>query len=216
MVTHGIDPEQIPMTMAAHPLMTPAAGVMATSPVIMPAVNERHPYQGQTRLTLHGTQDGWLLEVEGVKSGPGQEGHGSADVGVEHSDTSIGASSVWVTTVETVPSDPEKTCTQHDETEVGRLVLEAVRRVTGTDDHGPDKSGGTRRQVDDISARVVDDTELEEETSCPNGECPDSVGESDPKGNKDHPCEKVHPVQIGSCCDDDGDSAESRPSADAY
>jgi hypothetical protein len=40
-VHHGIDADRTPMTIAAHPAITPAAGVMATSPVIIPWTEPR-------------------------------------------------------------------------------------------------------------------------------------------------------------------------------
>ena len=41
MVIHGTDPERRPITIAPHPVITPAAGVMATSPVIIPLTAPR-------------------------------------------------------------------------------------------------------------------------------------------------------------------------------
>jgi len=41
MLSHGMEPEQMPMMKAPQPATTPAAGVMATRPVISPSMAPR-------------------------------------------------------------------------------------------------------------------------------------------------------------------------------
>lgn len=54
------------------------------------------------------------------------------------------------------------------------------------------KAGDARREVDDIAARVIYDTPLEEEAAAPEREGTYCVGEGDPEWHKGHPGLDVH------------------------
>ncbi len=56
--------------------------------------------------------------------------------------------------------------------------------------------------MDDITSGIVDHPPLPQETSAPNTECADSVGQGEPQGNKQHPCSEAHSAQHRSCKQD--------------
>ena len=85
-----------------------------------------------------------------------------------------------ITTIEPVPSDPEDTSADQNKSKIVRPVLATIDSMTRTDESGGYEPGRTRRDMDDITARVIDDTELVEEASTPDGKSDDRVGERDP------------------------------------
>jgi hypothetical protein len=59
--------------------------------------------------------------------------HGSSDVGVQDSSSSVRAGSVWISSIEAIPPKPEHTCPdQHDKNVVG-LEIDSIALEAGTD-----------------------------------------------------------------------------------
>jgi hypothetical protein len=112
-----------------------------------------------------------------------------------------------VTSIEPVPSNPKYPRSDHDEPQVTGAMRGPIRGVSRTDARGAYEPGRTRRDVDDIPSRIVDDAELEEEAAAPDGEGGDDVGEGDPEGHEHDPGEEVHAAEEGAGHDDDGDGA---------
>ena len=166
-VAHGIEPEQTPMMIAPQPATTPAAGVIATRPVIMPCRRQR--MHQRRRAHLHRADDGGFPSPQVVQEGPRQERHRRAQVRVDDGDAGIRRGRVRVTTVEacasagatvdgrTGPSHPQQTGAEHQRDDRVRRVAKAVNLHARANDGGRDKAGGARRDVNDIAARVVDD-----------------------------------------------------------
>src|SRR4051812_7464745 len=64
---------------------------------------------------LHSADNCRLPVIDNIQECPNQTTHGRADVGVKHSCTRIRTGSVWITTVEAVPANPEDACTNQRE-----------------------------------------------------------------------------------------------------
>ena len=63
--------------------------------------------------------------------------------------------------------------------------------------------------MDDVSARVVNDAELEEEPSCPDTISTHDIGQGQPQWHEHHPRVEVHSAKISTSDKDDGDSGEN-------
>lgn len=163
---------------------------------------------------VDGPQDRRFLVVEDVAEGPGQEGDGGAQVGVEDGDAGVGGGGIRITTVETVPADPEDSrADEHDEDVVGPRVL-AVLGEARPDPVGADEARGAGGEVDDVAARVVDGAEVEEEPAAPEGVGPHGVAEGEPEGHEEGPGVKVHTAQEGAGDEDEGDGGEDELEVD--
>lgn len=64
--------------------------------------------------------------------------------------------------------------------------------------------------MNDVSTRVVQNAELEQEAPGPDREGTNGVGESDPEGNEDHPGKQVHAAEKGTSDEYDRDGFEKR------
>lgn len=144
---------------------------------------------------VDGADDGGLLVVEHVAQHPRQQGHGGAQVGVEHGDAGVRRGGVGITAVEAVPADPEDARTnEHDENVVGAGVL-AVLSEARADPVGPYEARRARGQVDDVSTGIVDRSQIVEEAAAPEGVCADNVAEGKPEGHEEHPRIKIHAAE---------------------
>ncbi len=70
------------------------------------------------------------------------------------------------------------------------------------------------REMDDIATRVIDDTPLEQTTATPQGECTDSVGESEPQRDEHHPSNEVHAPEQGTRQQDQTDGRKDKLEVD--
>jgi hypothetical protein len=64
--------------------------------------------------------------------------------------------------------------------------------------------------MDDISTRVVDRAQLEEETTTPERVGADCIREGQPERNKEHPRVEVHAAEVRPGNEDEGDSREHK------
>ena len=206
MLNHGIEPEMMPMTMAAQPEMTPAAGVMATRPVIMPCTEPRIEGFLYTMVSMK-VQVRREVAVQMLVFSTATPASGFAAYCRGSGNPIETADTHRITTVEPGPTDPEDPRADHDESQIARAMLGSVDGVTRSDDCRRDEACCARRDVDDVPTRVVDDAELVEESSTPNGEGDDRVGEGDPQGHEDHPREEVHTAEDSAGKNDGRDSA---------
>lgn len=159
---------------------------------------------------LNCTKNRRLLEVDHIADGPAEKRHSGCDIGVEDSGTSVCGSGIWITTIETVPPDPEDTCSDQDAEDVIWSGIFAVSCQAGTDPVCSNETCCSGRQMNDISTGIINDTSLEEESTSPKTVSSYCVGECDPEGNEDHPGVEVHPSEKSTCHDDDGDSRENK------
>lgn len=112
-----------------------------------------------------------------------------------------------ITSIETVPPDPENARSDHDEPQVTRAMRGPIRGVSRTDTSRAHEPGRTGGNVDDIPSGIVDDAELEEEAAAPDRKGRDDIGERHPERHEHDPGEEVHAAQEGPGHDDDGDGA---------
>lgn len=92
---------------------------------------------------VHGTDDGRFAEEDDVHACPCEQGHGSADVGVEDGGAGIRRGRVWIATIKTVPADPEDAGSDHHEWDVVRSETLSVFLETRPDPVGANKGGRT-------------------------------------------------------------------------
>ncbi len=90
---------------------------------------------------LDSTDDGGLLEIDHIADCPAEKRHGGCDVGVEDSGACVCGSGVWITSVETVPADPEDTCTDQNAENVVWARVFPVSCQAGTDPVGAYETG---------------------------------------------------------------------------
>ena len=160
--------------------------------------------------SLHCTENRGLLVVDHIADCPAKQRHGGRDVGVENGCTSVCGSGVWITTIETVPADPEDACSdQYTENVIWTRIF-AISRQTRTDPVGAYETCCPRRYVDDISTGIIDHAALEEESTAPKTVGSNRVREGDPERDEDHPSVEVHAAQESTCHDDDGDGCENK------
>lgn len=172
--------------------------------------------------TLDRAEDGRFLVVEGIEEGPGEEGSGGTDIGIEHRNTCIGIGGVlrrfsdvsdalivtWlecpenqpyrVTTIKSIPSDPENTRTNHDKTQITRSMFGPIDRMTRTDTSCCQETCSPRRDVNNVSTRIIDDAELVKEAAAPDREGDGGVGEGYPEWDEEHPSEEIHSSEYTS------------------
>ena len=96
-VAHGMEPEQTPMMIAPQPATTPAAGVIATRPVIMPCTD---PMIEGLLQSQRDHESAGAPRPQVVQQRPGQKRYGRAKVRVDDGDAGVGRGGVRVTTVE--------------------------------------------------------------------------------------------------------------------
>src|SRR5271154_455710 len=121
-----------------------------------------------------------FLEENEIQNRPGQNRHCRANVGVENGCTRIRAGGIWITSVETVPADPEDTSTNQGEENVVWSEIFPIPSETRSDPIGADKSSRSRRYMNDISSRIIDNSALSKETASPETECADRVRKREP------------------------------------
>jgi hypothetical protein len=120
---------------------------------------------------LHRANDGWLLEEDDIQRSPHKQADGSRHVRVQHGSTRIRRSGVRIPSVETIPAEPEDASADEGEQDIVRLevlsvVLEA--RANPVCCHETSSAG---RYVNNVTARVIDDTTLEEPAATPEAVC---------------------------------------------
>ena len=109
MDAQGMLPLKIPITMAAQPSTTPAAGVIATSPVIIPMVQMSASTiflvgYGKSQFTLNRTYNRRLPIVEEIHDGPSQQTHSGAYIRIKDGYTRISTCGVRISAIEAVPT----------------------------------------------------------------------------------------------------------------
>lgn len=159
---------------------------------------------------LHGANHRRFLEEDDVEDGPGEQAGCGADVGVEHGNARVGAGRVRITPVEAVPAQPEQTGADQDEEHIVRLKVLAVARQPGANPPCPDKTGRPGREMDHVSARVIDHAHLEEKAAAPDAVGARRVAKGDPERDEEDPGQKVHAAEKGTGHDDDGDGGEDK------
>jgi hypothetical protein len=69
-------------------------------------------------------------------------------------------------------------------------------------------------EMDDIATRVIDATPLEKEATTPQAESTDTVRESEPQGDEEHPGNEIHTTQKGASQEDERDGSENELEVD--
>lgn len=103
---------------------------------------------------LNGTNDGWALKVGDIEQDPHERAPGSANVSVEHGSTGIGRSSIRITTIESVPADPQNTSTNHHHDDVVGSKVIQILTDTRTNPPSTNETSGSRGQMNDITAQI--------------------------------------------------------------
>ena len=182
-----------PIAIAPQPLTKPAAGVIATSPVIMPLTPE-------IRL---GLRPGRV-----VKADPDQEGDRRAEVRVQDRRRGVGVGQVRVAAVESVPPQPQQAGADRDHRQVvGRVDL-AVTLQTRSDHRGGDEARHPGRHVDHVATREVERALLGEVAAAPDHERVDRVDQARPQQHERDPRLEVDPAQHRAEHQDRGDRRE--------
>ncbi|WVZ61197.1 hypothetical protein U9M48_011108 [Paspalum notatum var. saurae] len=146
--------------------------------------------------SLDGAHHGGLLEEDDVEACPDDEAHGCADVGVEHGHGCHDVGGVGPAAVESCPAHPQQPgAGEREEDVVGREPLPTMHAFKWSYPVCCRESGESGGEVDDVSAAVVDDAPLEEESAAPDGEGADGVGEGEPERDEHHPGQEAHPPQ---------------------
>ena len=130
--------------------------------------------------TLHGSNDGWAFEEDDIHDRPGEKRHGRTNVGVQHRDTSVRRSGIGISSVEAVPPRPEDTGSDEHERHVRWRSIHAIFIESRTDPpraYEPCRAGG---QVDDIATGIIDDAVFEQESTAPDAESTNGIGEREP------------------------------------
>lgn len=158
--------------------------------------------------TLHSTNDRWFLEENDIHDRPGEQRHGRTDIRVQHRNTSIGTGGIRIPSIEAVPSRPEDPGSDQHEGDVARFCVYAIAVQARSDPPCAHKPSSPRRQVNDVSTRVINDAIFEQEAATPDTEGANGVGEGEPQGHEDHPCVEIHAAEEGAGDEDEGDCRE--------
>ncbi len=157
---------------------------------------------------VDGADGGGFAVVEIVAHGPAEHTHRRTNIRVQNRDASVCRGGIGITTVEAVPTEPEDACANEDVADITRAVVLPVCVEARADPPCGHEACGSGRDVDDVTAGVVEGAEDGEVAAAPDGVGDDAVGEGEPEGDVDDPSEEVHAAEERAGCQDEGDGCE--------